>query len=140
MGKKIIAFLLVLVCLSGCSKKEPIKYYEIRTYSESSSGDINRSENTYDENGIELMIKPGMTISTGGKDIEPAVYDCATEFLKNLRDGARAELNGEKPSNVYEVPVIDAMLRTVGNKVTDIPKYKAPDQQILRNYSSFVFN
>ena len=50
MGKKIIVFLLVLVYLSGCSQKDPIKYYETRTYMESSSGDINRSENTYDEN------------------------------------------------------------------------------------------
>ena len=55
MGKKIIVFLLVLACLSGCSQKDPIKYYETRTYMESSSGDINRSENTYDENWNLLL-------------------------------------------------------------------------------------
>ena len=97
-------------------------------------------ENTVDENGIALMPNPGMTISTGAKDIEPEVYDCTTAFAKTLRDDARAEREGQKPSNVYEVPVIDQMLRTVGNKLTKIPKYNQGDQKVLRNYSGFIFD
>ena len=56
--KKCLALnlVIVLICLlSGCAEKEEVKYYETRTYSESSTGDITRSENTYDENWNLLL-------------------------------------------------------------------------------------
>lgn len=56
--KKILTLSLCLILvfsLFGCGKKEKVKYYESRTYSESSTGDITRSENTYDENWNLLL-------------------------------------------------------------------------------------
>ncbi len=56
--KKTLVLILTLVLvfsLLGCAEKETVKYYETRTYSESSTGDITRSENTYDENWNLLL-------------------------------------------------------------------------------------
>jgi hypothetical protein len=57
MKKHLTRYLaLVLVfSLFGCSETENVKYYETRSYSESSTGDINRRENTYDENWNLLL-------------------------------------------------------------------------------------
>ena len=47
--------LLLAVSLFGCAEKKDVKYYETRSYTVSSSGDINRGENTYDENWNLLL-------------------------------------------------------------------------------------
>ena len=56
--KKLFAFtlsLLLLTALAGCGQKEDVKYYEKRTYHKAQTGDITRSESTYDENWNLLL-------------------------------------------------------------------------------------
>lgn len=57
MKKCFVFFLTSLIAASlfGCAKQETVQYYETKTYSESSTGDITRSENTYDENWNLLL-------------------------------------------------------------------------------------
>ena len=49
-----LSFLLA-ASLFGCGEKETVQYYETRSYTESSTGDISRRENTYDENWNLLL-------------------------------------------------------------------------------------
>lgn len=51
----LIPVLFLLLALTGCREQNNVKYYESRTYSQSSSGDITRSENTYDEHWNLLL-------------------------------------------------------------------------------------
>ena len=56
--KKPIAILLsflLLAALAGCSQKDEVQYYEKRTYHKAHTGDITRSESTYDENWNLLL-------------------------------------------------------------------------------------
>ena len=56
--KKILAIFLsflFLTALVGCGQKEEVKYYEIRSYHKANTGDITRSESTYDENWNLLL-------------------------------------------------------------------------------------
>ena len=56
--KKLIALLLsvlILTTLGGCTEKKEVKYYEKRTYHQAHTGDITRSESTYDENWNLLL-------------------------------------------------------------------------------------
>ena len=47
--------LLLLASLWGCSQKEDIKFYESKTYRKAQTGDITRTESTYDENWNPLV-------------------------------------------------------------------------------------
>ena len=42
--------LMLTVSIFGCSKKEKVTYYETKAYIQHDTGDINLTENTYDEN------------------------------------------------------------------------------------------
>ena len=56
--KKLTAFFLsclILTALTGCGQTEQVKYYEKRTYHKAQTGDITRSESTYDENWNLLL-------------------------------------------------------------------------------------
>jgi YD repeat-containing protein len=56
--KKTLVLILALVLvfsLFGCAEKETVRYYETRSYTKSNTGDINRRENTYDENWNLLL-------------------------------------------------------------------------------------
>jgi len=56
--KKRFAFmlsLLILAMLAGCGQKEEVKYYENKTYTKQRTGDITRTESTYDENWNLLL-------------------------------------------------------------------------------------
>ena len=47
--------LLLFLTLWGCSEKEEVEFYETKTYIKHSTGDINLSEKTYDENWNLLL-------------------------------------------------------------------------------------
>ena len=47
--------LLLVVSLWGCSKKEAVTFYESKTYIKQQTGDITRTESTYDENWNLLL-------------------------------------------------------------------------------------
>lgn len=56
--KKILAAvlsLLLVASLFGCSQKEDVKFYESKTYRKAQTGDITRTESTYDENWNLLL-------------------------------------------------------------------------------------
>lgn len=46
----VILSLLLVASLWGCSKKEDVAFYESKTYRKVQTGDITRTESTYDEN------------------------------------------------------------------------------------------
>ena len=56
--KKILTIalsFLLLAGLAGCRQKEDVKYYEKRSYRKAQTGDITRTESTYDENWNLLL-------------------------------------------------------------------------------------
>ena len=57
MKKPIVILLsfLLLAALAGCGQQDAVTYYEKRTYHKAQTGDITRSESTYDENWNLLL-------------------------------------------------------------------------------------
>ena len=96
--KKLSVFLLsllILAALAGCSQKEAVKYYEKRTYHKAHTGDITRSESTYDENWNLLL----QYMTLNGDFTSKTEYEYSEDFTV-LTTKSTSALNGTEASKL----------------------------------------
>lgn len=103
--KKLLAatlcFLIVLT-LFGCSEKEDVEYYVTKTYIQQSTGDINLSEKTYDENWNLLLDY----LTLNGNFASKVEYEYSEDFTV---------LTTKTTSAIYE-PESSKVIRTFDDK------------------------
>ena len=98
----VILSLLVLAALAGCGQKEDVTYYEKRTYSKARTGDITRTEYTYDENWNPLLHE----ITLNGNFASKTEYEYSEDYTV---------LTTKSTSAIYE-PDTAKVIRTFDDK------------------------
>lgn len=103
--KKLLAMgfaLMVTAALMGCSKQEKVDYYEIKSYTQYDTGDIDLMENTYDKNWN--LLKQYMTLN--GNFSSQVEYEYSEDYT---------ELVTKTTSAIYE-PESSKVIRTFDDK------------------------